>query len=70
MAISQYSLFQPDDTSEDLWEDCNKCMCKLRKQNFNGVGDILLDGQIQDGRTDGWTDGRMETRTDELTEPK
>ena len=39
--------------TQDSWEDCNKCMCKVSEKIFIGVGDIHQDGQISDGRKDG-----------------
>ena len=26
--------FDPDETSQDSWEDCNKCMCKVSEKNI------------------------------------
>ena len=55
--------FDPDKTSQDSLEDCNKCMCKVSKKIFIGVRDIHRDGQFflkyfNLGRTDGNTDRR------------
>ena len=45
--------FYPDETSQDSWEDCNKCMCKVSEKMIF----IWTDKSRTDGRKDGRTDG-------------
>ena len=43
----------PDDTSQDSWEDCNKCMCKISEQNIHWCWRYSSGRTTTDGRTAG-----------------
>ena len=57
MVLSQHFEFDPDNTSQDSWEDCNICMCKVSEKNIHWYW-RNSSGRTNHGRTETQTDGR------------
>ena len=53
--------FDPDHTSQDSWEDCNKCMNASIGKKYSLVLEIFI--RTDKSRTDGNTEGRTEPKS-------